>query len=505
MSKEILINQLFAGKYLEEGENIGHEVINLFKDDNGYNNLYITPSGSVSGHDIEFIIFVRNTSKRTTVEIIGVAGDIQEISGKDMNAVTYAGVSLDRIFNSNLYHGESDISSQHVTFRAGSFRVPSKPIYLTLDNDFSADEFILHLNSKKRVIIPQGMRMYYSEDKDLIAYSQLKDLVGNDELWIDENSTEKLYPDGVVQNQAPTFLEVIKKEDDENIFSNLFSYFFEYSHQEFIKFALELLDIPDMNSAFSIYRETKYRTDIWIESEEDIIVIENKINSGVNGIKEDSSQLNKYIKEADQEAKKSNKKTHYYIFAPDYASLDLSKFGVEDVFKTVNYSKIYDFFIKESATYLSDRCFPDFVRALKRHTLSLPELQFDTMRSRLLRKINLLQQYDYSPKVMPEDDKKVTMNDIADEIERIVLASEEKIKISPMDFIKKVCKDRFGISDPDKEIDSSDALDVYFGVLDLLQEKSRNKTSSFSMRLAPEKEMRWGMPYVFNYIFKRKS
>ncbi len=27
---EILINQLFAGAYLHEGTNIGHEVINLF-------------------------------------------------------------------------------------------------------------------------------------------------------------------------------------------------------------------------------------------------------------------------------------------------------------------------------------------------------------------------------------------------------------------------------------------------------------------------------------------
>ena len=35
MSKEILINQLFAGEYLNEGENIGHEVINLFRDDDG--------------------------------------------------------------------------------------------------------------------------------------------------------------------------------------------------------------------------------------------------------------------------------------------------------------------------------------------------------------------------------------------------------------------------------------------------------------------------------------
>ena len=40
---EILINQLFAGAYLQEGTNIGHEVINLFRDDNDENYLYITP------------------------------------------------------------------------------------------------------------------------------------------------------------------------------------------------------------------------------------------------------------------------------------------------------------------------------------------------------------------------------------------------------------------------------------------------------------------------------
>ncbi len=42
MAEELLINQLFAGRYLDEGENIGHEVINLFKDDEGNNNLFIT-------------------------------------------------------------------------------------------------------------------------------------------------------------------------------------------------------------------------------------------------------------------------------------------------------------------------------------------------------------------------------------------------------------------------------------------------------------------------------
>lgn len=37
MTAELLINQMFAGRYLDEGENIGHEIINLFKDDAGHN------------------------------------------------------------------------------------------------------------------------------------------------------------------------------------------------------------------------------------------------------------------------------------------------------------------------------------------------------------------------------------------------------------------------------------------------------------------------------------
>lgn len=39
MSKKILINQLFAGNYLEEGKNIDQEVINLFEDDKENHNL----------------------------------------------------------------------------------------------------------------------------------------------------------------------------------------------------------------------------------------------------------------------------------------------------------------------------------------------------------------------------------------------------------------------------------------------------------------------------------
>ena len=246
------------------------------------------------------------------------------------------------------------------------------------------------------MITPQGMREYYSEQNDASAYFQLKNLFENSDLWDAESTTERLLPDGVAQNPAPTFLEVIRKEDDENILSNLLGYFFEYSRRGFRRFASNpnLLNIPDMSASYEVFRETKERIDLWIESEKDIIVIENKIKSGINGIiREDYSQLNKYYKVAQKEAKCQGKRLHFYIFAPDYARFNLAQFGaeVEAAYKVIKYSDIYGFFVKEAETYITDRIFPDFLRSLKRHTHTLPELQFETMRTRLLRKINSLQ------------------------------------------------------------------------------------------------------------------
>jgi len=389
MPKEILINQLFSGGYLNEGENIGHEVINLFKDDDGNNNLFITPSGYVKRHDeLEYILFIRNFSKRKTVEVVGLAEKVYRITDEEMKQVRYAGVSLDRIFKNNIFHGGVDSFQNHVTFRATKYYLPSKPIFLSIDDDFKSSEYTVYIETEKKVLIPQGMRTYFSEITDGGAYNQLKKLIGTKKYW-KENATERLFPDGAIHNHLPSFLEIIRKEDDENIFSNLFSYYFEYSHKLFQKFAAEVLGIPDMDLSFSIQRETMGRVDIWVQSDNHMIVIENKIKSGINGVKDDYSQLNKYCKLAEE--KKKNETVNYYIFAPDYAKLELSKYGVEKVYTVIRYSDIYDFFVRESETYIFDRAFPDFLRGLKRHSLSLPELQFETMRSRLLRKINQLQ------------------------------------------------------------------------------------------------------------------
>ena len=39
----ILLNIMYTGKYISEYNKIGHEIINLFKADDGNNYIYVTP------------------------------------------------------------------------------------------------------------------------------------------------------------------------------------------------------------------------------------------------------------------------------------------------------------------------------------------------------------------------------------------------------------------------------------------------------------------------------
>ena len=94
--KYSLINS-FAGSYLNEGANIGHEVINLFKDDNGQNYLYITPGGKVdSSHSVKSVIFVRNIEGKTTVEVIAKAEKLCPIDVAP-NDVKYADTPISNV------------------------------------------------------------------------------------------------------------------------------------------------------------------------------------------------------------------------------------------------------------------------------------------------------------------------------------------------------------------------------------------------------------------------
>lgn len=46
-SREIIINKMYVGAYLSEGDNIGHEIINLYKADDGKNYIYLNSQGTI--------------------------------------------------------------------------------------------------------------------------------------------------------------------------------------------------------------------------------------------------------------------------------------------------------------------------------------------------------------------------------------------------------------------------------------------------------------------------
>ena len=77
MKDEILIIRMFRGEYLSD--NIGHEIINLFKADDGNNYIYVNPAGDCDKKHIGRIgtvLLVRNYANRT-FEVLAKATDLE--------------------------------------------------------------------------------------------------------------------------------------------------------------------------------------------------------------------------------------------------------------------------------------------------------------------------------------------------------------------------------------------------------------------------------------------
>ena len=82
---EIIINRMFSGEYLENEGNIGHEIINLYKPDNGDKYyLYLLPYGDYSSDhgstktNIDAVLLVRGRTK-DCVEVLAKATGIKRI------------------------------------------------------------------------------------------------------------------------------------------------------------------------------------------------------------------------------------------------------------------------------------------------------------------------------------------------------------------------------------------------------------------------------------------
>ena len=415
----IMVSNLFNennGSYATYGENIVHETINFFRSDDGNIYIYIPPRGTIGN---EYINQVGNMSLLITCgygeKTLKVLYYIEKMEYVQENGekVKYGNKTLEEIFGTNVVKdGSIDLYENHVTFKTKSLKKPKDvncPILLT---NFDSNDEDRGRYSFKKKLRNQSMRCYFCESKENNNnnedYNTIKRLINNTE-W-EEFSLPKA--DGFeAQEKKDNFFNIIHKEDDELAFSNMFAYFFTEYPELFAEF-LAKKDI-ELKTKFTIDRE-KNRIDLFVSDGYTRIIIENKIKSGINGIKNDyTSQLNKYIdsiindddieNESKQDIAKSIK---CLIFRPEYVNLErYSKYleceSSDDNVKTkfkytqISYKEIYNFYNeKQKELKLDDNdaiYFKLFLEAMEKHTRPTDTDIEDRMKARFINRIKELQ------------------------------------------------------------------------------------------------------------------
>lgn len=325
----ILLNKLYTGEYSKR--KIGHEVINFFKADNDNVYAYIAPLGAIAKeryYNIKMVVFL-SEYKDQKCELLGVAEVKPIIEKRDYNKlkfkndeeyedyiekyirnkISYNKIDLDKIFDKD----EKDKYNPLVNFLVDKMWVPKneKSIYFThysasksIKNPEKEIKYESHENVIYRKLYHSLQRqMCYVEkgEKTIIdgieknEYDQLIKWIGE---WIDEGTlVEEDLPkvEGEISNNY-NILSLMDKENEEQIYTNLLTSFFN----EYIDEKEKVFDrILGENGHFDVVKEKvvsvdingkekKGRIDIFaIDKHEDnkqIILIENKIDSGLNGI-----------------------------------------------------------------------------------------------------------------------------------------------------------------------------------------------------------------------------
>lgn len=491
----IILNRMYVGDYL--GENLGHEVINLIKSDNGNHYIYVNAHGTVNEEfyrrdeetikkDVILLTRLVNISGiNDTVEVLAKATgcklcakkEMQELFGnkedyKKQDKLTkakkrhkinkdyikekdirYGGVLLNEIFANNDYAGRTNDSAMFVTYKVDKIVKPKKRIYISRDelsdatkkflkcDEKEVEVFWLNQNSNGERYKPKGtdLKTYFKKgSKKEQAFENLKGIIDDEDNW--ENNTIEEKTEDILENYKPrehNLIDIIHKTRDELTYSNLLAYMLmqEPLKASFCSFFREKYSV-NLSKNYVVARE-EGNIDILIQDDENIIVIENKIKSAINGWKTENknsesvtNQLHKYIhyvygevwdknkscyKKVEETDKKylSGKKSqeesksqeepqkrnrHFFILKPKYNNISeeaindeikgFEKTNVENSgierkgkYKIISYADLYNHFkdIKCNAAY-----FDEFKSAIERHSYDVDNIQEHQMFERFV-------------------------------------------------------------------------------------------------------------------------
>lgn len=152
--KGIVLNRMYTGSYLST--NLGHEVINMFQDDQGNHYLYLNDKGNYAKmhegkiSDMLLVRYAGLNEGRSVVQVLGWAKGLEAVPGtaesykgydekscifqeqqKYINEknITYGSANLIELFKG------SDQQNIYVTYYAAEFYRPQKPIYIQYVNE----------------------------------------------------------------------------------------------------------------------------------------------------------------------------------------------------------------------------------------------------------------------------------------------------------------------------------------------------------------------------------
>ena len=396
----IVINRMFTGNYLVD--NIGHEIINLFKADDGENYIYLCKDGKYNRKNLpQYVIQVRHHATRV-LEVISIAEIESKVPENKIARIEYGGKSITKIFKDNK---DEQIEASFVTFKAKRVLKPVSFQYIGyMGNRIKSDTpFVRNLTlamildektegkEKYCFDVSETLRNYIDynerEDSDYYKLSKFVDGAFKDDgkNWVEVK--EQIVPK---QNNTFTAGDIYGINNLELPYSNAFKFFLDKYPQllsGFCKYLEEKCNcvVGDLckyfdehpNYKIKVYRE-RNNIDILIEVDESwVIVVENKIFSDLNGKKEkEITQLDNYREIVECSKKYKERGKIFVLLLPDHNNIDISNY--KDWHK-VFYSSVSNY-LKTLDNFINDAQLKDFANMVEQH--SVKDYNYGVMKRR---------------------------------------------------------------------------------------------------------------------------
>ncbi len=400
----IILNKMFLGGWLNQEGKIGHEVIDILTTDEGKHYAYNLPHGACpveiicdeneknqkSKYLAKYLVLTTGTKTEKSGEnkendkhsfsILYVLelkeklhdfscpkseGKLKEIRKKikgiiDKKSITYG--------DEKLYDIYKDDSSLLLTFEVKKVYKAQHPIHITTKYNFKRNKGYLYSDTQETDYDNLFKKIENSiKNQDLTEYS----------MKISNNLNAGI--------QSKTFLDLVGVVDSELAYSNILHSVL--SHKNMLAEFCNKFKVGNNfdDGTFTIYKEKSIniskdergRMDICAESENQRIVIENKVHSGLNGIKTNNekyttTQLTTYYENwaYDKFAQENRyKKPLCFITVPTFRVSDIEKeieVGMKDKWTIVTYEKIAEFIQDEKSNfkgYIYERFLDDIIAA----------------------------------------------------------------------------------------------------------------------------------------------